>query len=140
MKNIGLVLVFLLLSGLACGKFGASKSTSTSPLTVGELGALKDKNPTELAAKYNGKKVIVVGEVLQVPFTYPGAYETFGYQSILLTDHHGSAVDCQVTEAEAAKFKDLKIDDVVTVTGTFKYEKSTMDIEGCSKATADNIK
>jgi hypothetical protein len=137
MKNIGLVILFLALCGLACSKFGADNSTSTTtPLTVDELDALKEKKPDELTAKYNGKKVIVVGVVRKLPYTYPGAYETFGYQDVTLEGNKSGLIDCQVTEAEGAKFKDVKEGDVITVTGTFKYEKLTMDIEGCTKATA----
>ncbi len=137
MKNIGLVILFLALCGLACSKFGADNSTSTTtPLTVDELDALKENEPDELTAKYNGKKVIVVGVVRKLPYTYPGAYETFGYQDVTLEGNKSGLIDCQVTEAEGAKFKDVKEGDVITVTGTFKYEKLTMDIEGCTKATA----
>jgi len=137
MKNIGLALVFLAFCGLACSKFGADNSSSaTTPLTVDELDSLKEKTPAELTAKYNGKKVIVVGVVRKLPYTYPGAYETFGYQDVTLEGNKSGLIDCQVTEAEGAKFKDVKEGDIITVTGTFKYEKLTMDLENCAKATA----
>lgn len=136
MKNLSLALVCLMFVGLACSNFGgANNSVSTKPLTVDELSASKEKNPQEFATKYNGKKLIVVGEVLQVPFTYPGAYETLGYQTVLLTDKTGSVVNCKVTEAEGEKFKDVKKGDIATVTGTMKAGENTMDLEGCSKFT-----
>lgn len=137
MKNIGLILLSLAFCGLACSNFGAGNSASTTaPVTVDELNSLKEQKPAELTSKYNGKKIIVVGVVSKLPFTYPGAYETFGYQDVTLAGNKAGLVDCQVTEAEGAKFKDVKEGDVVTVTGTFKYEKLTMDLENCTKATA----
>ncbi len=134
MKSIALILTLLAFIS-ACGNATGDGASAAKPLTVDELDALKGK-PDELTAKYNGKKVVVVGAVKKLPYTYPGAYETFGYQDLTLTGNKAGLVDCQITEAEAPKFKDVKEGDVVTVTGTFKYEKLTMDLENCTKATA----
>jgi RecJ-like exonuclease len=136
MKNIALI-VSLLLCVSACGKTGGGggAADASKPLTVDELTDLKEKKPDELTSKYNGKNVMVVGKVMKLPNTFPGAYETFGFQDITLEGKSG-LVDCQVTEAEGAKFKDAKVGDVVTVTGTLKYEKLTIDLENCTKATA----
>lgn len=133
MKYYFCIFVFLTFAS-ACG-VSVGDSAASKPLTVDELEALKTKSD-ELVSKYQGKKILVVGAVEKLPYTFPGAYETFGYQDLTLAGDKAGLIDCQVTEAEGAKFKDVKKGDVVTVTGTFKYEKLTMDLENCTKAVS----
>ena len=132
MKNLA-ILPALLLFVLACGNL-TQKSETDKPLTVDEIRSIQKDKPEEFKTKYLGKKIILVGKVTTLPFDYPGAYETFGYQNVMLSgDGSARPVNCQVTEAEGAKFKGVKADDVVTVTGTVKAGEFTMDLENCSK-------
>ena len=135
MKNLALLpmcMVFL----LACGG-GGEKSDPNKPVTVDEIRATQKDKPDDFKTKYLGKKVVLVGKVFKLPATYPGAFDTFGHQDIMLSGSGDArGVNCQVTEAEFAKFKDIKEGDVVTVTGTVKAGESTMDLENCSKHTA----
>jgi hypothetical protein len=132
MKNILVLPAFLFLV-LACGNL-SQKSETDKPLTVDEIRAIQKDKPEDFKTKYLGKKIILVGKVVTLPYTYAGAYETFGYQNVLLSGNGDARpVNCQVTEAEGAKFKDVKADDVVTVTGTVKAGEFTMDLENCSK-------
>ena len=137
MTKIGLILILLSIAS-ACGNAGVGNTASVDkPLTVDELRGIQKDKPDEFKSKYLGKKVTVVGKASDLPSDTPGAYETFGYQIVRLQGTGDvRSIECQVTEAEGAKFKDVKKDDVVTVTGTVKAGESTMDLTGCSKATA----
>jgi hypothetical protein len=139
MSNIFLITALLALTGL-CGLVDGD-STANKPLTVDELRGIQKDKPEEFKAKYDGKKVVVVGRVSALPFDYPGAYETLGYQVVRL-EANGDfrSVECQVTEAEGTKFKGMKVGDVATVTGTVKANEVTMDLLLCSKAAAADTK
>lgn len=119
---------------ISCG-FSIGDTASSKPLTVDELEAVK-ANPDELASKYNGKKITVVGSVNQTLPDYPGAYDLFGHLTLFLTGSKAGILGCQVSEAEGLNLKSLKKGDVVVVTGTFRYEKLTMVLENCTKATS----
>jgi hypothetical protein len=134
MKKIAFLPIFTALL-LACGG-AADKSDPNKPITIDEIRATQKDKPDEFKTKYLGKKVVLVGKVLKLPATYPGAFDSTGHQPLMLSgsgDVRG--VNCDVTEAEFAKFKDVKEGDVVTVTGTVKAGESTMDLENCSKYT-----
>lgn len=136
MKLYGLLtLAFLLMT--ACGGTSGGTDAADKPLTVDELRGIQKDKPDEFKSKYLGKKVTVVGKASDLPSDTPGAYSTFGYQIVRLQPSGDfRSIECQVSEAEGAKFKDVKSGDVVTVTGTVKAGESTMDLTGCSKATA----
>lgn len=137
MTKIGLILILLSLVS-ACGSAGGGGTASADkPLTVDELRTIQKDKPDEFKTKYLGKKVMVVGKVSDLPSDVPGSYQTLGYQVVRLQGNGDvRSIECQVTEAEGAKFKEVKKDDVVTVTGTVKAGEFTMDLQGCSKATA----
>lgn len=122
---------------MACGGAVGEKSDPNKPITIDEIRATQKDKPDEFKNKYLGKKVMLVGKVLKLPANYPGAFDSTGHLPLMLSgsgDVRG--VNCEVTEAEFAKFKDATEGDVVTVTGTVKVAESTMDLENCSKAAA----
>jgi hypothetical protein len=137
MKTYALLTLTFFLMAACGGTSGGGGASTDKPLTVDELRGIQKDKPDEFKTKYLGKKVTVVGKASDLPSDTPGAYTTFGYQIVRLQGTGDvRSIECQVTEAEGAKFKDVKAGDVVTVTGTVKAGESTMDLTGCSKATA----
>ena len=136
MKTVGLLVLTLVLL-IGCGGTSGGGASTDKPLTVDELRGIQKDKPEEFKSKYLGKKVTVVGKASDLPSDTPGAYTTFGYQIVRLQPSGDfRSIECQVSETEGAKFKDVKAGDVVTVTGTVKAGESTMDLQNCSKATA----
>src|SRR4051812_47564139 len=110
MKLLALPLIVLLVCVIACSKLG---KTAPTIIPIDDFTGEFKKSPDAFKAKYLNKEVIVMGKV-RGTFDGDYTYNSVGHESLYIVDSHDDllqGVDCEVTEANAAKFKGVTTGD-----------------------------